>query len=312
MKAIAIDFETANGSRASACAIGLAWVDGGKVVRVEERLIRPREMRFENFNIGIHGIRPEHVAGKPELPEVLAEFRDDLAGAVVLAHNAAFDMSVLRAGLDQYGLSYPEFGYLCTCKMARLVWPELPSVALDAVSHHLGLALDHHQADSDAAACAGIALAAARKLGVARIRDIPTRICLQPGIMTSDSYRSCSSRKNTKPEGFSPAAVPAHSLSGKSVVITGKLQRMTREEAWRRVVEVGGVVQDDVTKQTHIVVAGGIPSSAALVVSGTGKCMKALAKQMNGAAIEVLAEDEFYRLLELPLIAPETGGRQSE
>ena len=300
MKAIAIDFETANSSRASACAIGLAWIDGGKIVRVEERLIRPREMRFDSRNIGIHGIKPEHVASKPELPAVLAEFRDDLAGAVVLAHNAAFDMSVLRAGLDQYGLPYPEFGYLCTCKMARLVWPELPSVALDVVSRHLRLALDHHQAGSDAAACAGIALAAARKLGVTRIRDIPSPICLQSGTMTSDSYRSCSSRKSMKPEGFSPTTETPHSLSGKFVVITGTLQQMTREEAWRRVVEVGGVVQDDVTRQTHIVVAGGIPSGATLAISGTDKCMKALAMQMEGAAIEVLAEDEFRRMLNMP------------
>ncbi len=307
MKAIAIDFETANGSRASACAIGLAWIDGEKIVRVEERLIRPREMRFEPINISIHGIKPEHVAGKPELPEVLAEFRSDFADAVVLAHNAAFDMSVLRAGLDQYGLPYPEFGYLCTCKMARLVWPELPSVALDAVSRHLGLALDHHQAGSDAAASAGIALAAKKKLGVARIRDIPTRICLQPGLMTSDSYRSCSSRKNLKPEGFSSTAVTAHPLAGKSVAFTGKLKRMTREEACEIVADLGGTAHESVTEHTHLVVAGGMATTADLISSGTDARMKAMAMQVKGAAIEVLAEDEFYRLLELPSFAPWPG-----
>ncbi|MEK1934113.1 MAG: DNA polymerase III subunit epsilon, partial [Pararhizobium sp.] len=55
MKTIAIDFETANEQRGSACSVGLAWIEDGRVVRVEERLIRPKEMRFSSFNIAIHG-----------------------------------------------------------------------------------------------------------------------------------------------------------------------------------------------------------------------------------------------------------------
>ena len=70
-KIIAIDFETANEQRASACSIGLAWIEDGEVTRVEERLIRPSEMRFSGFNISIHGITPDDVVDEPEFPEVL-------------------------------------------------------------------------------------------------------------------------------------------------------------------------------------------------------------------------------------------------
>ena len=62
MRIAAIDFETANESRTSACALGVAWIEGGRVVATEEHLIRPREMRFLSMNIAIHGIRPEDVA----------------------------------------------------------------------------------------------------------------------------------------------------------------------------------------------------------------------------------------------------------
>jgi len=179
MKIVAIDFETANETKASACAIGLAWVEGDSVVRVEERLIRPPDMRFSSFNISIHGITPKMVVDKHELPVVLAEFWDDIDGALVLAHNASFDMGVLRASLDCYRLPYPSFSYLCTCQLARRVWPDLSNAKLDTVSRHLGLVLDHHQAGSDAAACAGIALAAARRMGVASIHDLPGRIGLR-------------------------------------------------------------------------------------------------------------------------------------
>ena len=137
MKIIAVDFETANERRASACSVGLAWIEDAKVVRVEERLIRPREMRFSGFNIGIHGIRPEDVEDAPEFPEVMDEFRDDFAGAMMLAHNASFDMSVWRASLDLYRQPYPVFDYLCTLQMARRVWADLPSHKLNALGRDL-------------------------------------------------------------------------------------------------------------------------------------------------------------------------------
>lgn len=62
LKTIAMDFETANEERRSACAIGLAWIEDSTVVRREHRLIRPREMRFSPHNIRVHGITPEDVA----------------------------------------------------------------------------------------------------------------------------------------------------------------------------------------------------------------------------------------------------------
>ncbi|MFM2044366.1 MAG: hypothetical protein RLY86_2942, partial [Pseudomonadota bacterium] len=69
---VAIDFETANEQRASACAIGVSRVEGGRVVWTREVLIRPPELRFTPFTIAVHGIRPEHVAHAPEFPEVWA------------------------------------------------------------------------------------------------------------------------------------------------------------------------------------------------------------------------------------------------
>ena len=89
MKTIALDFETACPQPGNACQIGLAWIEGLEVTRVEERYIRPRDMNF-TFT-WCHGISEEHVWDQPEFPDVLNEFRADLSGALVLAHNASFD-----------------------------------------------------------------------------------------------------------------------------------------------------------------------------------------------------------------------------
>jgi DNA polymerase-3 subunit epsilon len=195
---IAIDFETANEDRGSACALGLAWIEGHRVVRVEERLIRPRPGHFSPFNVQIHGITAADVADQPEFPEVLSTYFPDLTGSLVLAHNAAFDISVLRAALDRWGLRYPTFSYLCTVKIARLVWPELPSAALPVVARHVGVSFDHHQAGADAYACARVAIAAAGQLGVAGVSEIPDRIGLKVGSLFETGWQPCSSPRRCR------------------------------------------------------------------------------------------------------------------
>jgi DNA polymerase-3 subunit epsilon len=192
MSVIAIDFETANEQRASACSVGLAWVADGKVVRVEERLIRPQEMRFSGFNIGIHGIHPADVEDAPEFPDVMAEFAADFAGATVIAHNAAFDISVWRASADLYGQSYPSFDYLCTVKMAKKVWPDLDSHKLNALGRHLCLDFHHHNAAEDARICAEVALACAADLGADGIEAVPALIEMVPGRLYAGGYQPCS------------------------------------------------------------------------------------------------------------------------
>lgn len=194
MKTIAIDFETANETRGSACSVGLAWIEDGEVVRVEERLIRPHDMRFSSFNIAIHGIRPEQVEDAPEFPEVMEEFVDDFRDATMIAHNAAFDFSVWRACLDLYRHGYPELSYLCSVKMAQKVWPHLGSHRLNALAAHLGLQFMHHNAAEDAAVCARAAIAIGKSLGVSHVRDIPTMIGMKVGRLFAGGYAPCTCR----------------------------------------------------------------------------------------------------------------------
>jgi DNA polymerase-3 subunit epsilon len=178
MTVIAIDFETANERRDSACAVGLAWIAGGAVVRRETRLIRPPELRFSPGNIRVHGILPADVRHRPEFPAVMAEFLPDLAGGLILAHNAGFDLGVLRASLAAYGLAPPAFSYLCTLQIARKVFPAAEGCGLGKVAARLGIRFEHHDAGEDAYACAEIALAAARERGVPSIPDLSRSIHL--------------------------------------------------------------------------------------------------------------------------------------
>ena len=187
MRTIAIDFETACPGVGNACQLGLAWIEGDRVVRVEERYIRPRDMNF-TFS-WVHGISEEHVWDKPEFPEVFAEFASEMDGALMLAHNAGFDANVLRGCIESYGLEHPPMEFLCTVRVARAVWPELPSKSLKNVADHLGFRFRHHNAAEDARICAEIAIAASRIMGAFNVADIVPRLA-EFGKLRRDALRA--------------------------------------------------------------------------------------------------------------------------
>ena len=288
MKAIAIDFETANETRASACAIGLAWLSDGEVVRVEERLIRPKELRFSPINSAIHGVCADHVRYSPELPDVLAEFSDDLIGATLIAHNAAFDMSVLRAALDGYDEPYPKCSYLCSLKVAKRTWPELSAHRLNVVAEYLGISLRHHKAGDDAAAAAEIVAAASRVNGIHSISEL-ARVCdIEMGRLFSNDYVPCSGgaifdRKADKKLMWETNDAESDKLAGQVFVFTGALSRFTRDEARAYVIANGGVVRESISIKVNYVVVG----------SNAG----AKLTQAQKIGVKVLSEAEWLALI---------------
>jgi len=157
---LAIDFETANHSRDSACAVGLALCRGGQVVEARQFLIRPPRREFV-FTY-IHGLSWQHVCDAPSFGELWPTLRPYLDEAEYLvAHNAPFDRGVLAACARSHGLPEPVAPFECTVRIARRQWGIYPTKLPD-VCRWLDIALRHHDAGSDAQACAQIVLAAQR------------------------------------------------------------------------------------------------------------------------------------------------------
>jgi DNA polymerase-3 subunit epsilon len=155
---VAIDFETADTGRDSACAVGLVRVEKGQIVRRECLYIRPPRREFQ-FTY-IHGITWERVAGEPAFRELWPKIKPFFEGASFLAaHNASFDRSVLTACCQAARVVPPSLPFECTVKLARQVWSIRPTTLPD-VCRRLKIGLRHHDALSDAEACAKIFLAA--------------------------------------------------------------------------------------------------------------------------------------------------------
>ncbi|RED48538.1 3'-5' exonuclease [Aestuariispira insulae] len=160
----AIDFETADYGRDSACAVALVVVVDGEILYSIDQLIRPPRPDFRFTHI--HGLTWDHVAQSPTFAEIWPSLARMIEGSEFLvAHNAAFDKGVLSKCCAAAGLELPEQRFACTVKAARRTW-KLPSYKLNILADHLGIPLKHHDARSDAEACAKIAVEAMR-LGTA-------------------------------------------------------------------------------------------------------------------------------------------------
>jgi len=168
---VAIDFETATREPTSACALGAAIVEDGRVIETVSWLIRPPFNEYEFWNTNVHGLSAEDTEYAPEFDEVWWEIRQVLQGARLLAHNAAFDMRVLRALLESREIDAPAYEYACTVTLARRALPALPKHTLDTVCDHCGIRLVHHDAASDAEGCARVALACADAVGAGSVSE---------------------------------------------------------------------------------------------------------------------------------------------
>lgn len=196
MKITVIDFETANSKRSSACALGIVVIENGKVIEENAWLIKPRDMYFEGMNIAIHGIRPKDVIDKPEFDELYNDiFKGYLDNQLVIAHNASFDMSVLRACLNEYNISFPNVEYLCTVKLSQKLWPELINHKLNTVSDYLRFDFKHHDAFDDARACANIVLEGCKKMNFDDPYELAKKLKVSLGLIYPNGYKPCSCKK---------------------------------------------------------------------------------------------------------------------
>lgn len=301
----AIDFETANAFRGSPCAVGLVKVVDGQVVDARRYMMRPPEGYddFDEFNVEIHGITAAMVQGQPRFADRLPEILAFAEGLPFVAHNAAFDMGVIRDACDASDLSWPELSYACTLVFSRVTW-SLLSYSLPWVVDAAGVSFEHHHdPDADARAAASILLAIADHFGATSLDDVVAATYAQFGSMGPGSWNGCHRTWSGRVEDIpvaNPDANPLHPFYGREVVFTGALGSMTRSVAWERVAEAGGQPASGVTKHTNVLVIG--YQDARKLRPGedlSAKARKARDLRILGQEIEIVPEVDFVQMLAL-------------
>lgn len=301
MDFVAIDFETANEKRNSACSLGLVVIKNNKIIEKRYWLIRPCEFRFSSTNIWIHGIVPEDVENKPRFSKVWEEVKPYIENNLVVAHNASFDMSVLRKTLDFYNIEYPKCIYACTLILSRIHNSHLHNHKLNTIYKDMKKEFNHHHAMDDAIACAYIFMNICERLNINTIDDLNTKGKIKLGTLDNNSYKAASALIRYEKKFFEEEIVPVNVNSDyfkdKVVVFTGALGKMTRGEAMSKVRMLGGSTGSSVTKKTDILVVAMKSIDRLSYSNKSNKLRKAEALIKQGEKIKLLSEEEFLDLI---------------
>lgn len=171
----AIDFETASGL--IPCEVGICVVENGRISYERSLLIKPYCFPYMSYHHQkVHGITLQDLEYARTFDLLWDELLPYIDGQILVAHNAGFDMGVLKTALDLYDFGYPRTGYLCSLKTARRTWKGLKAYNLKALCDRLDINVYHHQAGSDAKACAKIMLHAADVLQVSSLNELSERL----------------------------------------------------------------------------------------------------------------------------------------
>lgn len=153
----AIDFETAQGYRWSICQVGLIRVEKGIITKELNILVQPPNNYYWSRFTDIHGISSQDTFKSPTFDVVWNQIEPYITNENVIAHNGfGFDFPVLSNTLEYYGLSTPEYNKFCTYKIYK-------SNLADLCMEHK-IPLNHHDALSDAKACAELFLRYLKKI----------------------------------------------------------------------------------------------------------------------------------------------------
>ena len=271
-------------------------MDGGKVVAERGWLIRPPANSYDDFNIWIHGIRPSDTEHSPGFDQVWPEVAALIGSRLLVAHNASFDMSVLRRSAAYWEYEPPPVAFLCTYRLSKSTWPNRWSYRLDDLAEVFGIPLDHHDYVSDARAAALIALYLCDHHDVGSPKEIAKLLGYRLGRLDGPRWDSFSGAKLSSLRA-SGNTDPDHPLFGKKIAFTGALEVATRATAAQAVVDCGAKATNSISPKTDYLVVGRTDLRKVGTDGMSNKMRKAVEIAEAGHDLEIIDETEFLQLL---------------
>lgn len=307
MDFVALDFETANEDRGSACEIGLVRFSGGKAIDRFQSLIY--QNRFNSFNVSLHGITEKNVATSPVFDDVWTQAEDFIGDSPLLTHNAGFDIGVLCRSLTN-GVIRNTHTYFCSMVMSRRML-DISYFGLPGVTEYLGIEYPmNHRAESDAEAAGKVAASLMARESVLSLHELAELLKVTPGTLNSAGFSGTRFKGNVGRTSPTMAekrkifeAVPESDryedpdFAGKRIAFTGALMGITRADAELAVMKAGGIPTSNVSKKTDMLVFGYQDPNVLRGKALSGKRRAAEQLRSEGVDIETVDELQFMQML---------------
>ncbi|QCH27957.1 exonuclease domain-containing protein [Clostridium tyrobutyricum] len=314
---VAIDFETANNNYSSACSLGIVGVKNNEIYKKDYFLIHPPTLDFSEKNISINGITPKDIENAPLFPEIWNNINSYFDDNILIAHNAAFDMSVLKNCLSEYDLSMPDFNYICSIPIStRLCRGKGIGKSLEDRANYFGIDLGHHHNSlDDAMACANLVIECIKRahrktlesfchtyvsLPIKNFADLhPRKELMGKSNKSTFAEHRFNTVKVSEIKSTNDNIDPSNPFYNKSVVFTGDLECLSRKEAMQKIADWGGILKSSVSKKTDYLIIGIQDKSLVGDDGMSNKEEKAYILNEKGYSIKILNETEFLNLINI-------------
>lgn len=287
---VALDFETACYSSLSACSVGIALFENGVLSESRHWLLKPADCGKFSFT-KLHGITWNDVKDQGTFKDVWGELEPYLRGRMIIAHNAIFDMGLLKENLGHYGIHYPNYFYNCTLELFREHSPYLENHQLGTVCDHLSIPYGNHHAEADAISCGWIfqyLLSSSNSpASLFTGRQLENKSYLNRGL----------SFKNQKPADLTGISVDDVDGSAdqdffkdKCCVITGEFSQFDRNDLPQLIKDLGGKISTSISGSTNYLIMGTEP--------GWSKVEKVEKMILAGKNVVIMDEAELIQVFD--------------
>ena len=264
--------------------IGILRVRNNEIVDRYDQLIKPN-FDIDDFITALTGITNDMLEGMPSIDSVKTDVLSFIGEDIILGHNTSFDMRFLNEGFKEQLTNR----YMDTMQFARKLYPELEHHRLSDLTDYLGLHNNEHRALSDCAS-------------TKELYDAVKASMAEKNLAIEDLWIAGESHggKGIDIKAIKPTEVVINRdgfFYNRHVVFTGKLEKMLRKDAMQIVVNLGGVLDNSVNKQTNYLILGDNDYNAILKGEKSSKHKKAEKLKLEGQDIEIIDERTFYDLL---------------
>lgn len=223
----------------------------------------------------------------PVIEEVLPKFQKYIGDSILVGHNVNFDINFLYDEFERILNKKLSNEYIDTMRIARKIYPEL----------------EHHRLSDIAEKCKIDTLGAHRALIDC---EVTNRVFMQMKEEVLRKYQDINEFSIIKKNHYYDQKAKAknilanttefdenHPLFGKKCVITGALEKMTRQEAMQNIANYGGVNEDNVTKKTNYLILGNNDYNRTKQKGKSTKYLKAEQYKLDKCEIEMIPEQYF-------------------
>ena len=261
--------------------IGILKVRENEIIDRYSQLVKPQEP-VDEFITNLTGITQEMLDDKPSFDDIKEQIINFIGDDLIVGHNTCFDVSFLETGMGKELLNE----YTDTLILSRKVYPELAHYRLQDMTGYLHLSNNEHRALADCIAT--------KELYDCIKSEIKNR-----NIDIKDLFYRRKKKFNSRDIQRTTEEIDKDNFFyNKHCVFTGKLDKMLRKDAMQMVVNVGGWVDNSVTKKTNYLILGNSDFNKSIKDGKSSKQKRAEQLKLKGQDIEVFDENTFYRLIE--------------